>query len=324
MRHPASFFGATALLACLLAGCAGPRALKGPTGDGACPKPLRQGIRITTSVAQVAIPDGVRVPSGPVRLVAGVGRRVLIAVDVPQGLPHVRLLSSSLEMLTFGGTLAGWARVVAPGAAIGHQSIHASDGLLRIDPFVPVGKLGSYTETIDLLVVPGGAPAAGLALRPGRMWDDLGRPMEPRDLGIVLSPIQHLKVFDVVSATVRLDWVIRQRSRPHERWQCSTESDFQLVDHRSALPRLWVLQPAEGTGATHPVLALYSPTVGTFPAVFLNPATAAGFARWLRETRARRVGDYEIGLTSQTSATGLQDVSNADFGGLTVQQFGER
>ncbi|MDE2448536.1 MAG: hypothetical protein KGO22_06160 [Gammaproteobacteria bacterium] len=227
-------------------------------------------------------------------------------------------------MLTYGGTLAGWAKVVAPAAAIGHQSIHASDGLLRIAPFVPGGKLGSYTETVDLLVVPGGAPVAGLALRPGSMWDDSGRPTAPRDLGIVLAPIQHLQVLDVVGASLQLDLVALHRSRPHELWQCSMTADFQLVDHRSALPSLWVLQPAEGTGPKLPVLALYDQVVGTFPAVFLNPATAAGFARWLSETHARRVGDYEIGLTSKTNATGLQVASKDGFSGLTVQQFGER
>ena len=324
MRHLAISSGAIALLACLLGGCAGSRTLTEPTASGGCPDSLRQGIRVTASVAQVAIPDGVRMPSGAVRLIAGVGRRVLIAVDIPRGLPRVRLVSSSLDVLTFGGTLAGWARVVAPATVIGHQSIQASDGLLRIAPFIPGGRLGSYTEAFDLLVVPGGAAVAGLALRPGRMWDDSGRPTAPRDLGIVLAPILHLKVLDVVSATAQLDFTTVQRSRPHEQWRCSIESDFQLVDHRSALPDLWVLQPAKDIGSKHPVLALYNGSIGPFPAVFLSPATAAGFARWLSEAHARQVGEYEVGFTSKTNARGFREASKDDFGDLTVQQFGER
>jgi hypothetical protein len=207
---------------------------------------------------------------------------------------------------------------------IGHQSIQVSDGLLRIAPVFPGAKLGPYTEAVDLAVVPGGASAAGLALRPGPMWDDSGRPTAPENLRIALVPILHLKVQDVVGATARLDFTALHRSRWHERWQCSVESDFQLVDHRAALPSLWVLQPAESTGAKFPLLALYNPSIGAFPAVFLNPATAAGFARWLRETHARRVGEYEIGLTSKIAAPGFKAQSNDDSDEFVVQQFGER
>ena len=324
VRHVASFSGAIALLACLLAGCVGPRAQPEPTAPGGCPESLRDGIRITASVAQVAVPDGVRAPSGAATLIAGVGRRVLVAIDVPQGLPRARVLSNSIEILTFGGTLAGWARVVAPVMASGDQSIQVSDGLLRLSPFLPGSTLGSHTEALDLAIVPGGASAAGLSLRPGRMWDDAGRPTAPQDLRIVLAPFLHLKVQDVVAATVQFDFTALHRSRLHERWQCSIESDFQLVDHRSALPNLWVLQPGDSLGSENPVVALYSASVGAFPAVFLNPATAAGFARWLSETRARKVSKYEIGLTSNTNASGFEAATNKDFSELAVQQFGER
>ena len=312
------------LLACALAGCAGPRTLTEPTAPGGCPESLRQGVRITASQSQVAIPDGVRVPSGAVPLIAGVGRRILLAIDLSPGLPRVRILSSSLEMLTFGGTLDGWARVVAPPAATGRQSIQASEGFLRLAPFLPGKRLEPYTETLDVVVIPGGARLAAMALRPGRMWDASGRPTPPDDLGVVLAPILHLKVLDVVAATARLEFTALHRSRPHERWQCSIESDFQLVDHRAALPNLWVLQRAGLTGSNQPAVALYDPTVGAIPAVFRDPATASGFARWLRETHAARVGKYEIGFTSKQSATGFQRASDDGAGELSVQEFGER
>lgn len=324
MRRLASFFAAIGLVACLLAGCAGPGVVTDPVASGGCPKALRDGVRVTASVAQVTVPDGVKAPSGSVSLIAGVGRRVLIAVDVPRDLPRMRLVASSLEVLTFGGTLAGWASVAAPPKVIGHQSIQVSDGFLRISPFFPGEKLGPYTEAVDLAVVPGGASAAGVALRPGRMWDDSGRPTLPQDLRVTLVPILHLKVQDVVGATVQFDFTALHRARSHERWQCSIQSDFQLVDHRSALPNLWVLQPVQDIGPKFPVLALYSQSIGAFPAVFLNPAAAAGFARWLGETHARRVGAYQIGLTSKGSPSGFKVASTDDPGGFTVQQFGER
>jgi hypothetical protein len=214
--------------------------------------------------------------------------------------------------------------VVTPATAIGHQSIQVSDGLLRIAPFLPGERLGAYTEAVDLAVIPGGASAAGLALRPGPMWSDSGRPTAPDNLRVVLVPILHLKVQDVVAATVQLDFTALYRSRFHERWQCSIQSDFQLVDHRSALPNLWVLQPAQAKGPASPVVALYSRSIGAFPAVFLNPAAAAGFARWLRETHAARIGGYEIGLASQSTATGFKPQSNDNPDEFVVQQFGDR
>jgi hypothetical protein len=227
-------------------------------------------------------------------------------------------------MLTFGGTLAGWARVVVPAEAAKHESIQVSDGLLRIAPFLPGKRLEPYTETLDVLVVPGGARVAGAALRPGRMWDAAGRPMPPDDLGVVLAPILHLKVLNVVAATVRLELTVIPRSHRHEQWQCSIESDFQLVDHRAALPNLWVLQPAGLIGSDQPVLALYDAGVGAIPAVFRDPETASGFARWLRETHATRVGKYEIGFTSKTIAAAFQPASGDGAGELSVQEFGER
>jgi hypothetical protein len=315
---------ATALLACLLAGCAATPTPTEPALTGGCPESLRQGIRITASDSQVAIPDGVRVASGAVPLMAGVGRRVLLALDVSPGVSRIRILSSSIEMLTFGGTLAGWARVVAPAAATGQQSIQAADGFLRIAPFLPGKRLAPYTETVDVVVVPGGARVAGLALHPGRMWDAAGRATQPKDLAVALVPILHLKVLDVVTATARLEFTAVPRSHRHERWQCSIESDFELVDHRAALPNLWVLQPAERIGSNQPVLALYNARVGAIAAVFRDPATASGFARWLRETHARRIGKYDVGFTSKTIAAGFQPASGEGPGELSVQELGER
>ena len=139
LQHLARLSSALTLLACLLAGCAVLQPLKDGTPSGGCPKSLREGIRITASVAEVGVPDDVKVPSGAVSLVAGVGRRVLLSVDVPQGLPRARLLSSSLEVLTFGGTLAGWAKLVAPPTASGGRPTRAVSRLLP-SPRSPFGK----------------------------------------------------------------------------------------------------------------------------------------------------------------------------------------
>ncbi|MGH8219214.1 MAG: hypothetical protein ACREUT_11735, partial [Steroidobacteraceae bacterium] len=182
---------------------------------------MRTGIRLTASVAQVALPHGIEAPSGRVRLIAGVGRRILLSVEVPEGLPRSRLLENSLVLFTYGGTLAGWARIAQPAGAGARESLQVSGGFLRIAPFLPGSHLHTGTQAIDVLVVPGGVPVSGLALHPGRMWDRAGTPIAPRDLEITLDPIEHMTVFTVVDATARFDFTALERTGGSERWKCS-------------------------------------------------------------------------------------------------------
>jgi hypothetical protein len=310
------------LLVCGLAACAESPVLPTATTPGECPNSLQAGVRLTASVAQVPIPGGVQVPSGGVRLIAGVGRRILLSLEVPEPMPRVRLLANSLAVSTYGGILAGWAQAIQPAGATAHESIQVSGDFLRIAPFVPGRRLRTYTQTIDVVVIPGGAPVSGLALRPGPMWDDAGKPTAPDRLTVVLDPILHMAELTTVEATARFDFTALQRSGNYERWECSVQSDFQLVDHASVLPSLWTLQSVERVGARNATLALYNQHVGAFPAVFLDPATAAGFARWLGESRATRVGEYEIGLMATGNATGFQAARNEGLVELAVRQLG--
>ncbi|HTT05387.1 MAG TPA: hypothetical protein VMF64_08860 [Steroidobacteraceae bacterium] len=289
--------------------------------SSACPASLVDGIRLSASVAQVPVPDGVSVTSGAVKMIAGVGRRVLFSVEVARTVPRVRVLESSLQLTTLGGTLAGWARVDRPAGAGAHQSIQVSGGYLRIAPFLPGQRLRTYTQSVDVLVLPGGQPASQLALRPGRMWDEAGRPTAPEALEVSLRPIQHMSVLDVVNASATLQLLAQHRSGSHESWECAIQSDFELVDHEAVLPRLWTLWPAQ-RAAPHDALALYNPAVGAFPMVFLDPATAAGFIRWLTETHATALAGYAIGWLAQTNATHFQAAPPGGLSDLAVKQLG--
>lgn len=312
----------TSLLACMLAGCAGFPVLPTAANPGECPDSLESDVRLTASVAQVSVPNGLRTSSGPVRLAAGLGRRIILSVEVPGRLRRVRLLANSLSIYTFGGILGGWARVVRPAGAGGGESMHVSDGFLRVARFIPGSKLHTHTQTIDVLVIPGGAPAGAVALRPGPMWDDAGRPTAPDELRIVLDPILHMTVLDTVNATATFEFKVLHRSGAHELWECSVRSNFQLVDHDSLLPDLWILKTHGGSGPKPVTLALYKRSVGAFPIVLLDPATAAGFARWLSQTRAGRVGEYEIGSIASAEATGFQRIPDGELAGLVVKQLG--
>jgi hypothetical protein len=254
-------------------------------------------------------------------MVAGVGRRILLSAEVARTVPRVRLLENSLQLTTLGGTLVGWARLDRPAGAGAHQSIQVSGGYLRIAPFVPGRRLRTYTQSVDVLVLPGGEPASQLALRPGKMWDEAGRPTAPDALKVLLEPIQHMTVLDVVEARADLEFLAQHRSGAREYWECAIQSDFQLVDHDSVLPRLWTLRPAK-RGAPHDALALYRPTVGAFPMLFLDPATAAGFMRWLAETHATGVAGYAIGWMAPEKAADFHAAPKTGLSDLAVKQLG--
>jgi hypothetical protein len=130
-----------------------------------------------------------------------------------------------------------------------------------------------------------------------------------------------MTVLDVVNATAQLNLIAQHRSGAHEYWQCAIQSDFQLVDHDSALPRLWVVRHAK-RGAPYDELALYKPTAGAFPLVFLDPATAGGFVRWLNETHPTRLAGFDIGWMAPNSPTGFQAAPDTGTSTLAVKQLG--
>jgi hypothetical protein len=85
---------------------------------------------------------------------------------------------------------------------------------------------------------------------------------------------------------------------------------------------LWILRDSERVGPSHGTLGLYKQSVGAFPAMFLDPATAAGFAKWLSETHATRVGEYQIGWVAPEEATAFQPTDDPGLAALVVKQWG--
>jgi hypothetical protein len=253
-------------------------------------------------------------------MVAGTGRRVLLAVHVKRPLPPMRLVAGSLDILTFGGTLAGWARIVEPRSAVRRESIDVEGGWLQIAPFLPGRRLHARSEAVDLLVVPGGGPRAQLALRPGPLWNAHGQPMAARSLRVRLVPEIHMTRLHAVEATASFRFVVRHLSAAHERWRCTIATRFPLVDHEAARPDLWVLTYKPPRGAARAALALYSARTGAFEAVFLDPQTARAFAHWMGAVRARRAGAFRLGFIDGNGG-GFAPLESQAFGHLHVAQW---
>ena len=225
-----------------------PENVASSAASATCPSPLLDGVTVHAYAREIAVPDDVTVPSGAVKLHAEAGRRVTIALETSPDLPDVRLLWNAKTLTTYGGTLGGWAQRVDPPDAARDVSLALTTGTLRLAPFIQSKVLRPHTESIDVLVVPGGAPGGDLAVRPGELWDAMGVPVPP----------------------------------------------------------------------------LYAPSVGSFRVIFLDPATAAGFGRWLGETRAHAVGSYAVGFLAPDSSTGLAPATDEELQELAVSQFGEQ
>ena len=313
-----------AVLSCALSGCALHPTQVQPIDPGGCPETLRQRISLSASVAQIRVPEGLTLPSGPVRLHAGTGLRVLLAVRIAGPLPSVRLLGNSISILTYGGVLAGWARIISPPRAADSESIAVQGGWLQIAPFISGPRVHAQTQTVDLLVIPGGHPIAGLAVQPGPMWQRDGAPMPPRRMRFRLIPDFHMTQLHAVDATATFRFAAHHLTGAHEHCECSIPTNFTLVNRESGLPSLWVLRATGPHTPAGQVLALYSRRIGVFKAAFLNPDTARGFALWESQTHSTRAGGFALGLLGSSPHARFKPFSTATNIALAVAQWGTR
>ncbi len=144
-------------------------------------------------------------------------------------------------------------------------------------------------------------------------------------------------MYDEVRATLSLTLVLAPSRSVRQRWTCSAQSQFTLVDRAAATPQLWDLRKSVATGRSELWLALFNDRWGAFRAAFASPADAAGFADWLRQTHEHRVGAYRLGMfrpeysrerlrtvpTSHSITDTFRDVSPDDLDLLVVGRLGE-
>ena len=284
---------AAALVIAALAGCASPPPALDP---GGCPPSLLRAVAVSVSVSPIAPPPGARDGGGAVPLMAGTERRLLLAVHVMRVGPRVRVLADTLDLLTYGGTLAGRARIVRPRGAERCQSLTADGGWLQIAPFVSGARLHSRTEALDVRVVPGGDPRAILVVRPPTFWLPDGRPRPARELTLHFTTASHMTRVHAVDATATFHFRVQHLGGARERWQCSIDQNFTLVTHQQALANLWVLRPPLVPHVPPATLAVFDPQRGTFPLVFPDPQSARAFAQWVQQRHARRLNADVLGL----------------------------
>jgi hypothetical protein len=184
-----------------------------------------------------------------------------------------------------------------------------------MEPFLSgsAPTLKAQTIALDVFVTPGSVPIDEPVISTGALWSADEKPTQPDSLRITLMPMRHLTVFDAVEGTVALEVTAAVAAhRPaREYWRCSFSTHFELIDHESVLPDLWVLRKAGVRRAESRSLELNDPVTGPFRAIFNDPRAARGFAAWLRATHAEHVGPYRLGMSPD------------DLQSLEVQRLGE-
>jgi hypothetical protein len=272
-----------------------------------CPAEFQDEVRIAASVVPWSIPADLAQGDG---LNSVLGRRILISISPKGEAFGMRVASSELTVTPFGGTFRGWAQLssnpkqdrleaVEPGheaVAAEASGIEVTPGRLRITPFVRTCKLQPQTLLLDVILAPGAEPLDEMVISAGAFWDAGLHPLSPERINISLEPLRHYTVYDQVDGIVSSTFVTARSPAHSAMTRCTAETRVALIDRASSTPPLWDLRKSVPTGRSELWLALSDSQTGSHRVIFKNPAEADGFATWLRQTHALRIGRYQVGV----------------------------
>ena len=278
-----------------------------PQADEDCPPDLQNQIKLSVAAVPTEIPADFTPAEGSVQRYGLRGRRLTVSV-LPDGkLSTVRTLSSTLKITVLGGTFLGWARTTET------RALDVTPGRIKVTPFLQPGQLQAQTSWLDILVMPGGVPVDELTVNTGPLWDANGHPVEPGMVQIRLTPTEHLSILDTVEADIDLEYHVKRSFLSRHEWQCTVHTDLTLVDHNAVRPPLWDLGTPDSHGKRTWWLALINPKTGPFRIIFTSPAEAHGFATWLLQTGATRVGQYDFALVQPGAAGAKKPIKPVDW-----------
>jgi len=298
--------------ACFVAGCRSTEDVSGAppeSSDWVCPKDVPQQLHLKTSVIPRSLqPDMVGRESGSAAPSA-LARRVLVSVEPAPELAGVRVLSSTLSIAVFGGTLKNWIDGSHPRAHAEPRAIEIDRSTYHVNPFLTGSTLGPQSRSIDFVVAPGGAPIDSLQIQVGSLWNVDHSPVRPEAAGLTLVPLRYPTVYSRVEADVTLG-IVGLPAGPHGAgWKCPVEQHATLVDRDAVRPSLWDIgMPDPAGGLRKRWLVLNSDGSGPLRAIFSSPAVAANFLAWLRAVRVTRVGQYDLGVFRPTRPAAGEDI----------------
>lgn len=303
-----------------------------------CPGWLEGAISVSADARPASIHSSALLDAS-IATTGAVGRSVSINA-IPTGLgPKDRVIWSSTTLSTYGGTLAGWARLKTDFADLSPTQdevtnaharragelldVRSTPGQLRVlrSAQGDTNLLGGMA--IDLLVWPGGVVVDDTVVRVPKLWT-AESPMSPGEVALQLTPVRHPPGYDIVVANVQLDYVARLASTRDE-WTCSTETRVTLVDQDAVRAPFWDIGPARPNAGRREWLALFEPSTGAVRAMFESPAAANALVSWIQATGATAIGGYTLGLFKQSAVPAgrpfghLGPEAMATFRPLTVE-----
>jgi hypothetical protein len=272
-----------------------------------CPAEFQDDLRIAASAVPWKIPADLAPGDG---LNSVLGRRILVSISPQSAAYGMKIVASELTVTPFGGTFRGWAQLASnpkqdglEAVELGHEAVAAeasgievTPGRLRITPFARTPKLRPQTLLLDVILAPGAEPLDEMVISAGAFWDASRQPLPPERINMSLEPLRHYTVYDQVDAIVSSTFVTARSAAVSATTQCTAETRVALIDRAAAIPPLWDLRKSVSTGRSEWWLALADPQTGSHRVIFKNPAEADGFASWLRQTHALRIGRYQVGV----------------------------
>jgi hypothetical protein len=246
---------------------------------------------------------------GSIRVGNPLARRVLVSVEPKGAVGGARILSSTLTITPFGGTLRSWANVDR--GIVAHsepQALEVDRSMYRVAPFL-TGTLRPQSRAVDLVVVPGGGPVDALAVNVEPLWNPDHGPVRPESVSITLAPLRHFTNYGRVEANVKVDIVGAPMGPARAGWNCPVEQRVTLVDLDAVRPPLWDIGMGDRGGGRRKLwLVFNSNASGPFRAIFASPAVATDFLAWLRKVRVTRVAQYDLGIFRPERPANGEDV----------------
>lgn len=293
-----------AICAITLAGCATPRhraEFSGGYPVHDCPDHLNGQVLLQAEVR----PSELRAASfhDPAIATSGsVGRRLLFSVT-PSGLrPTDRIVWSTLNVSTYGGTLLGWDRLDTGDAMNGRDqlaTVGLAPGQLKITRIAKGRADLAGSHSVDLLVMPGGVAVNDTVVHVPALWRDMRTPLRADVISPQLIPVRRPPALEIVEANLELSYVVRIGDTGNE-WVCAAETRVTLVDHDSLRQPFWDLGLASSNSSRKEWLAMTDPALGAVRLVFNDPASAHAVASWLQMTRSTRIGGHDLAVFRQS------------------------
>jgi hypothetical protein len=162
------------------------------------------------------------------------------------------------------------------------------------------------TVMLDVLVKPGDQAIDDTVLHFPALWIDANRPVPPERMHLELQPFRHV-VARQMEVLIDHSFTLRRNDSKHV---CAASTQATIVDHEALRQPLWDIGIASPSEGRRRFLSLYSAKLGVIRAIFSSPTEAQSFVSWISLSHAVRVGDFELGIASQSTG----DVSDQSDG----------